>query len=144
VIVEIKIGGEMRHILIAIDGSKHATNALEYVVVRRTNGEKIKASVLYVQLQPLVRNSAIDSLMAEDRDKVMSDDRARRLLKSLRATPQFRVGDPAKTIVKAAAELKCDEIVLGSRGQGNVHKFLLGSVASKVVQLSKLPVTLVK
>ncbi len=134
----------MRHVLIAIDGSDEAAKALEYVIVRRTNGEKIKASVLYVQPRPLVRNVEIDRILAKDQEKVLAQERVRRFLKSLRATPMVLIGDPAKVIIKVAAERRCDEIVLGSRGQGKVRQLLLGSVASKVVQLSKLPVTLVK
>jgi nucleotide-binding universal stress UspA family protein len=35
-------------------------------------------------------------------------------------------------------------IVMGTRGQGAVGNLLLGSVATKVIHLSKVPVTLVK
>ena len=53
-------------------------------------------------------------------------------------------GDPASTIAKFAAKLKCDLIVMGTRGTGTVRGLVFGSVATKVVHLADTPVTLVK
>ena len=47
-------------------------------------------------------------------------------------------------IVRYAAEKQCDQIVIGPRGLGSVQGLLLGSVASKVMQLSTIPVLLIK
>ncbi|MFL6719096.1 MAG: universal stress protein, partial [Burkholderiaceae bacterium] len=38
----------------------------------------------------------------------------------------------------------CDEIVIGSRGLGTIGSLLVGSVASKIIHLSEVPVVLVK
>ncbi|HCZ15400.1 MAG TPA: universal stress protein, partial [Candidatus Accumulibacter sp.] len=38
----------------------------------------------------------------------------------------------------------CDGIVMGSRGLGAVSSVLLGSVSSRVLEITDLPVTLVK
>src|SRR5690606_19693132 len=54
------------------------------------------------------------------------------------------VGDVATTIAATARRLKCDSIVMGTRGMGRLASLLLGSVASKVVHLARVPVTLVK
>ena len=54
------------------------------------------------------------------------------------------VGDVAKMIVQFATEKQCDQIVIGPRGLGTVQGMLLGSVASKLIQLSPVPVLLVK
>ena len=47
-------------------------------------------------------------------------------------------------IVKRPEELNCDGIVMGTRGMGAIGNLVMGSVATKVVHLTKLPVTLVK
>lgn len=45
-------------------------------------------------------------------------------------------------IVATAEENGCDMIFIGSRGQNEWHRMLLGSVTSKVLVLSSLPVLL--
>lgn len=54
------------------------------------------------------------------------------------------VGNPEEMILRYAKEINCDQIVIGPRGLGVVKGLLLGSVASKVMQLSVIPVLLVK
>lgn len=53
-------------------------------------------------------------------------------------------GDAVKMIVQFATENQCDQIVIGPRGLGTVQGLLLGSVASKLIQLSPIPVLLIK
>ncbi|MDP1535845.1 MAG: universal stress protein, partial [Burkholderiales bacterium] len=53
-------------------------------------------------------------------------------------------GPVAETIVRHARSLRCGEIVMGTRGMGDVARLVLGSVATRVVRLSRVPVTLVK
>ena len=71
---------------------------------------------------------------------------AERLLKRLKVRHRTHVmyGEPGETIADAARELKCRMIVMGTRGQGAVGNLILGSVATKVIHLAKVPVTLVK
>lgn len=49
-------------------------------------------------------------------------------------------GDPADTIVKTAESMKADLIVIATRGRGPFRRFLLGSVAAKVLNDAPLPV----
>ena len=52
-------------------------------------------------------------------------------------------GRPAEDIIKLAEDSKMDVIVMGSIGKTGIEKFLLGSVAEKVVRGSKVPVLIV-
>jgi nucleotide-binding universal stress UspA family protein len=54
------------------------------------------------------------------------------------------VGPVAETLVKHAADAKCDLIFIGTRGMTATAKALLGSTASKVLHISTVPVLLVK
>ena len=54
------------------------------------------------------------------------------------------VGDVAESIVKHARSTRCDLVCIGARGDSNLHKALVGSVATKILQISELPVLLVK
>ena len=62
----------------------------------------------------------------------------------VRFTPVVEIGPAAETIAKIARERGCDGIVMGTRGLGAVSSMLLGSVSSRVLQFSDLPITLVK
>jgi nucleotide-binding universal stress UspA family protein len=53
-------------------------------------------------------------------------------------------GDPAHIILEFAEQNKVDMIIMGSLGKGGLERFLLGSVANKVVMHSKISVFVVK
>ncbi len=53
-------------------------------------------------------------------------------------------GDIAPTLVRLAEQLGCVQIVMGSRGLSSIGDLLMGSIAHKVLHLTRLPVTLVK
>jgi nucleotide-binding universal stress UspA family protein len=53
-------------------------------------------------------------------------------------------GDAASKIIDAANKLDVDLIVLGSRGTTEIGRYLIGSVANKVVQYAYKPVMLVR
>ncbi len=53
-------------------------------------------------------------------------------------------GLPAGRIIEVASELGAGLVVVGSRGRTGLPHILLGSVALRVVQLSVVPVTVVK
>ena len=50
------------------------------------------------------------------------------------------VRTPYEGIVEAAKKRKCDLILMASHGHRGFTRLMLGSVADKVVQLSKVPV----
>jgi nucleotide-binding universal stress UspA family protein len=52
--------------------------------------------------------------------------------------------DAALAIARIALERHCDFILMGTRGMGAIAGIALGSIATKVVHLADLPVTLVK
>jgi len=134
----------MRSILLPVDGSSSSASALEYVVSRKKRGERLKVTVLYVQSTPLVMNKEIENILLEEQLKVFSEKRIAAAMKKLGVKPAFAMGDPALSIIKCAVSKASDEIVMGTRGRGHIAQVLLGSVASKVVQLAGVPVTLVK
>ncbi len=71
---------------------------------------------------------------------------AREILQAAGVRPSERVvqGDVARTIARLAQELGCDQIVMGTRGQSALGGLLMGSVATRVLHLATVPVTLVK
>jgi nucleotide-binding universal stress UspA family protein len=71
---------------------------------------------------------------------------ARKLLDQAGVPYQFHigVGEPAEVIVQHAIKNGCDQILMGTRGMGSLSGRVLGSVATKVVELSPVPVVLIK
>ena len=53
-------------------------------------------------------------------------------------------GQPAKEILRLAEEQSVDLIVMGTLGRSGIEKFLLGSVADKVIRGSSIPVMVVR
>ena len=53
-------------------------------------------------------------------------------------------GEVATTIARMTQAQGCDQVVMGSHGRGVLEGLLLGSVATKVLHLVNVPVTLVK
>lgn len=54
------------------------------------------------------------------------------------------LGEPATVIGSYVSNQHCDMVVMGTRGLGPVGGLMLGSVTTKVINLVKVPVTLVK
>ena len=50
----------------------------------------------------------------------------------------------AEGIIETAEDMKCDLIVMGSRGRSDIEGLLLGSVTHKVLTLAKVPVLVVR
>ncbi len=59
-------------------------------------------------------------------------------------TAEILTGNTAPQIVEHAEALGCDGIVMGTRGMSAIGNLIMGSVATKVVHLARIPVTLVK
>ena len=53
-------------------------------------------------------------------------------------------GQVAQTILKAATDRDCDQIILGSKGRSALRDLLIGSVAQRVIAMSTIPVTIIK
>ena len=53
-------------------------------------------------------------------------------------------GDAAQRIMETAIEIKCELLLIGSRGRGGFKELLLGSVSHKVTNHASCPVLVVK
>ena len=140
----------MKRILVPVDGSEGALNAVRYAAARAKESEA-EIHVLHVEPPPIYQEARLYA-MREDIAKIHLDAR-QRLIKQ--ATDELaRAGVPhsahiadgeiANAIAQFAEAQKMDEIVMGTRGMTAFGQMLLGSVASRVVHFAKVPVTLVK
>lgn len=67
----------------------------------------------------------------------------RALERDIAVRREMRWGDPAVAIIAYAIENGIDLIVMGTRGKTGFERYLLGSVAEKVVRVSPIPVVTV-
>ena len=74
-------------------------------------------------------------------DEVVSSVAARHPTVDISAT--ITVGNPAEGLVSFAEAQGADRIVVGTRGHLGFKRFVLGSVAARVLRMSRLPVLVV-
>ncbi len=135
-----------RKILVAVDGSRHSSQGLEFAddLARRY---KIPLLVLHAfpHVSDLLGTPQYERVL-ESREMI-----GEQILASARAQlsarepveTQLIEGPPAPAILRVAAEEHCDLIVIGSRGHGQLAGILLGSVSSVVAQRAECPVLIV-
>ncbi|MGE5089926.1 MAG: universal stress protein [Candidatus Levyibacteriota bacterium] len=140
----------MYKVLVAIDGSTHADRAIEHLLKVAGSGAALEVVLLNVQPEIVdwqTHGLAKEAMLAHRHQLGQQATEAARQRLGGTAIPhrlRTELGDAAKTIVAIAADEGCDCIVMGTRGTGALPGLILGSVATKVVHLAEVPVTLVK
>lgn len=140
----------MRKLLVPFDGSQCALRALQYAVTLAKEGFASDLEILYVgDPMPLGVHGAltqdeIHQREADDAGKMLKP--ARDVLESAGVPYQCRsrTGTVASEIARHAQACGCAGIVMGSRGMSPVVGLMVGSVATRVIALADVPVTVVK
>ncbi len=144
------------NILIATDGSKHSEHAAQ-IGIELAKLSKGRIIAIYIAdtgryFAPIsdVGFNISGEIMEEVRSSVLKAGEAavkriEDMAKDAGVPGEGKVleGRPAEDILKFAEEANISVIVMGSIGKTGLEKFLLGSVAEKVVRNSKVPVLVV-
>ena len=141
----------MLKVLLAIDGSENSLRAVSYLI-KRVSTAKDQYQVALVNVQyPLhgtvatfVNGTQVKQYHHDEGMKMLAPAETELNTAGIAYTHHLFVGEPAEVISRFAQEQGCDEIVIGSRGLGNISSMLVGSVASKVIHMANVPVVLVK
>jgi nucleotide-binding universal stress UspA family protein len=137
--------------LIPVDGSKTAERAVRHVIELGKGREPMEIHLLNVQeeadaweVRRFLKPGEIKRTQLEHGEAALAS--AKKLLE--RAGVEFEahvlIGDPAEKIAQFAKRNRFDKIIIGTHGRGSMTGLLMGSVASKVLHLAAVPVTLVK
>ena len=142
----------MHKILTPFDGSESATRALRYAIKLALENGPLEVHLITVLPEPIIYGE-IEVYVPRQKMEEMQRSRGTEILEPAKSAldaagvqymSEIAIGDTAPTICKRAEELHCDGIVMGTRGMGAIGNLVNGSVATKVVHLTSLPVTLVK
>jgi nucleotide-binding universal stress UspA family protein len=140
-------------ILLAVDGSDGSTNAArklaEFVPqLKETPSVEVLTMHLPVPNVPrmniVVPKAALDRYYAEECAAMAAS--AQQVLEKagVKYTLKMRVGAIAEGIVAEASDSGCDMVYLGTHGRTAIANLMMGSIATRVVHLSKVPVVVVR
>ena len=135
-----------RKILVAIDGSQQSKAAL---TLATDLAQRYRASLCLLHAFPhvsdLLGTPQYEHLL-EARSaigqQILESTRAQ-VAKDVPVETQLIEGPAAPAILRVAVEDRCDMIVMGSRGHGQLAGMLLGSVSNAVAQRANCPVLIV-
>jgi len=136
-----------RRILLPVDGSEHATNAVGTAIEM---AELLSADIILLHCRkslPLYIGEpyfqAIHDQVVSHTDEMMAPYRRQLEDSGVTYTERILEGRPAEVICRAAEVEKCDLIVMGSRGRSDLKGLLLGSVTHRVLSAAPCPVLVV-
>lgn len=125
----------LKKILVGVDGSEYAEKALKQAI---EIAEKFSAEITVVNVYHAPAGQDVSQ-------KIL--DKAKEILENLKV--KFKLvsvlsPNTPKVITDMAEKEKFDLIVVGSRGIGAVHAYLIGSVCNKICYDSPVSVLIVK
>lgn len=141
----------MKRVLIPIDGSDASLRAVT-VTIQAVLQSRVRPQVHLLTVQAPILSGNVTRFFTADTIKDFYQEEGQSAMEAaknlfdaagIEYSEQVKVGPAAQTIAMYAEDHDCDHIVMGTRGLGAVTSLVLGSVANKVLSLSKVPVTLV-
>lgn len=140
-----------RDLLVAIDGSPHASRALvEAVELAERHHAKLTVMTCVPDVSSWLMGASLDGVDFQGLTRE-AEREYKRLLRSavdglprdLSVTTVLVHGRPAKRILEQLHKGSHDLVVMGSRGRGELSSLLLGSVSHRVLNASPSAVLIV-
>ena len=139
-------------ILVPVDGSPYTKRMLAYLAAHdEWLGGAHEYTILHsVPAVPpraaaVIDRETLKSYYEDEGEKVLKPIRAFfAKKKDLKVSYATKSGAAADNIVAAAEKGKFDLVMMGSNGHGSLGNLVMGSVATKVLAHSKVPVLLVR
>ena len=141
----------MLKVLLPVDGSENSNRAVKHLIrlikhlgAMEVHVVNVQPELLYIDILLKPRQEVVDAWSHKAGGDASRSACALLDEASIPYVLEFVSGEIAEAIVRHAQHCQCDMIVMGTRGMGTVANLVLGSVATKVVHLANIPVTLVK
>lgn len=136
----------MDQILVPVDGSDPARNALHYACEQYPNAT---ITAIHVVNPDMVYATGAGGMVEADEQ---ATTHAEPILENAEEiaeeygvdlTTEWRVGPAVGEILSAADEMGAECIVIGTHGRTGVERVVLGSVAERVARHATIPITIV-
>lgn len=142
----------MKKYLLAVDGSKNAHRAAEYLLDLVKHDYDLDITVIHVvnykkeiyNFSPFTDVQDIKKVIFEHGNQVLEQQTTIFDNAGVKVNKVVVDGDAGFEIAKYAKKGGFSQIVLGSRGLSDLKGLVLGSVSHKVLHFAQCPVTLVK
>lgn len=141
----------MNTLLVPVDGSQSSLNALQTALnflkknlAAQLHVISVQPAILSGNVKRFISAEIINDYYNEEGEKALAAAREMLGQAGVAASVSIQVGHVAETIVEYAKTHHCDHILMGTRGMSYIKGFVLGSVTTKVLHLTDIPVTLVK
>jgi nucleotide-binding universal stress UspA family protein len=137
-------------IVVPLDGSQCAAEALD-VALTLAHGRGARLAILAV-VDPIVFTGSMPpspylDIVLADREtearQLVDAARGKAKLDGLASTGEVRLGVPYDEILTFARRENADAIVMGTHGRTGLKRFLMGSVAERVLRTAPCPVVIV-
>ncbi len=139
-------------ILVPVDGTAPSHRAVKHAVTLASGCMDAHVILLNVQNRASLGLSEIGA--EEPPDEVRQAHRVSEKLfnkevcacreAGISCETMAEIGPVADTIARVAREIKADQIVMGTRGLNSLSGLLMGSVTTRTVHLTDVPITLIK
>jgi len=141
----------MLKILAPIDGSSNARRVVDYLIQTAANLQDVQITLVNVrepvnapEVGRFWKADQILDFQQKEGDLLLQPARDRLEAGGIRTSAEVLIGEIAPAIAEYAKKHDFNMIVMGTRGMSAIANLLMGSVATKVVHLSDVPVALVK
>lgn len=143
---------EFKSILVPVDGSGHASRALERAMylAEKCGAKLVLLSVVDLNLRFSVYGQSLEMTtdyiptdIKKDNQEIL-DTAMAGIPDGIEKESYLEIGAPARTIIDFQKKHNCDLIIMGSHGLGTIGQVVLGSVSHSVLYYADCPVLITK
>jgi nucleotide-binding universal stress UspA family protein len=139
-----------KKILVPLDGSALAEAVLPHAqALAKSEGAEIvllsvplTPNLEFLARSPGLANQVIEASEKETEEYLIAEE-AKLTKEGMKVSHIMREGPIPEMILKVADEVHADVITMSTHGRTGVQRFLMGSVADRVVHYSHIPVMLI-
>jgi nucleotide-binding universal stress UspA family protein len=135
-------------ILVAVDGSPTSLKAVQHAA--QLFGHELQLTLINVhpdehlkRFSATVGKDAVEGYLGDLHTADLKESKAWLDANKIRYDVMLGRGAPAQTVAESGAEGKFDLVVIGAKGRASVADLVLGSMVTRLISISKVPVLVV-